>query len=68
MLDVIHQIIEKTLNAGLQVDIMPESSEQAKEFIDMGVKYLLQTELGTLNKSLKSTLDDIKNKVMIKQA
>lgn len=61
VLNAIHNIIDKTLKAGLQVGVMPASPEQAKEFIEMGVTYLPVSGVGTLNKGLRFWVDGIKS-------
>lgn len=60
VVDAVKQIIKTTLDAGLQVGILPVNPNQAKEYMAMGATYLPVSGVGILIKGLKSMVEGIK--------
>jgi len=60
VVDAVKQIMKTTLNAGLQVGILPVSPDQAKEYIALGATYLPVSGAVALNKGLQFMVQGIK--------
>jgi len=60
VVDVVKRIMKTTLDAGLQVGVLPVSPDQAKVYIALGATYLLVNGVASINKGLQFMLKWIK--------